>query len=54
VNPSHTFVYNDHPYWKSHCLDKDVRAAAETYDAPLLKDIIRFNEERVGENNGSC
>lgn len=51
VNPSHTFVYNDHPYWKSHCLDKDVRAVAETYDAPLLKDIIRFNEKRVGENN---
>ena len=46
VNPSHTFVYDDHPYWKSHCLDKDVPAIAEFTDAELLKAIIDFNEKQ--------
>ena len=44
VNPSHTFVYRDHPYWESHCLDKDVPAIANIADAPLLKAVIDFNE----------
>lgn len=46
VNPSHTFVYEEKPYWDSHCLNKDVPAIAETYDAKLLKDMINFNDER--------
>lgn len=46
VNPSHTFVYKDKDYWESHCLDKDVPAIANTYDAELLKDVIDFNERR--------
>ena len=46
VNPSHTFVYRDKPYWDSHCLNKDVPAIAEEYDAQLLKDMITFNESR--------
>ena len=29
IDPAHTFVYRDRPYWQSHCLDKDVRAIAE-------------------------
>lgn len=45
VNPSHTFVYDDHPYWESHCLDKDVRAIAKSEEAKLLLDIIDFNEK---------
>ena len=44
VNPSHTFVYRDKPYWDSHCLNKDVGAMAKTADAPLLDGIIKFNE----------
>lgn len=44
VNPSHTFVYGDHPWWESHCLDKDVPAIAEFADAPLLRSVIGFNE----------
>ena len=44
VNPSHTFVYDETPFWNSHCLNKDVRAVAEKYDAALLKSIIEFNE----------
>ena len=46
VNPSHTFIYRDKPYWESHCLNKDVLAIAETYDASLLKEIIRYNEKQ--------
>lgn len=46
VNPSHTFVYRDHPYWESHCLDKDVPAIANKYDMKLLKEIIKFNKRR--------
>ncbi len=44
VDPSHTFVYRDHPFWQSHCLDKDVPAIAEVYDAPFLKNVIAYNE----------
>lgn len=44
VNPSHTFVYKDKPYWDSHCLNKDVPTIAKTYDAKLLKEVIKFNE----------
>jgi len=46
VNPSHTFVYRDHPYWESHCLDKDVRAVGDEFDAPLIKAIVAFNEAK--------
>ena len=45
VNPSHTFVYETHPYWHSHCLDKDVTAIAKSENAELLLDVIRFNEK---------
>lgn len=43
VNPSHTFVYDDHPYWDSHCLNKDVPAIADAYDCDLLKAVIQIN-----------
>lgn len=46
VDPSQTYVFRDHPYWKSHCYDKDVPAIAETYNAKLLKAVIAFNERQ--------
>ena len=46
VNPSHTFVYKDTPYWDSHCLNKDVPAIANQYDMKLLKNVIEFNDEQ--------
>lgn len=46
VDNSQTYVFRDHPYWKSHCYDKDVPAIAETYDAKLLKAVIEFNERQ--------
>ena len=49
VNPSHTFVYRDHPYWESHCLDKDVPAIALTEDAEFLKAVIEFNMKKKNE-----
>lgn len=45
MNRSHTFVYDDHPYWESHCLDKDTRAIAKCVDAPFLESVIKYNEE---------
>lgn len=44
INPSHTFVYEETPYWSSHCLDKDVKAIAEEYDADFLQSVIDYNE----------
>ena len=41
---SHTFVYDDKPYWQSHCLDKDVPAVAENYKARLLQSVVEFNK----------
>ena len=46
VNPSHTVVYPDHPYWDSHCLNKDVPTIAFKYDAPLLNAVIDFNKKQ--------
>lgn len=45
VNPSHTFIYEEHPYYKSHCLDKDVPAIANTFDMELLKEVINYNNK---------
>jgi UDP-glucose 6-dehydrogenase len=42
-NRAHTFVYEDHPYWESHCFDKDLAAIAGVSDAPLVKAVIRYN-----------
>ena len=46
VNPSHTFVYDEHPYWSSHCLDKDVPTLAKWADAKLIKAVIEFNNNQ--------
>ena len=46
VNPSHTFVYEEHPYYDSHCLNKDIQAIANYGNAELLKDIIKFNNKQ--------
>ena len=46
VNPSHTFVYRDKPYWDSHCLNKDVSHVAYHEDAEFLINMCKFNEKR--------
>jgi len=42
---AHTFVYDEHPYWESHCFDKDLSAIASAADAPLIEGVIRYNEQ---------
>lgn len=49
INPAHTFIYNNTPFWNSHCLNKDVTAIAETYNAELLKSMINFNNKQQNE-----
>ena len=44
INRSHTFVYEDHPYWKSHCFDKDLRVISNQFNADFIRSIIDFNE----------
>ncbi len=44
VNPSHTFVYKDKPYWDSHCLNKDVQSIANQYNNEFIQNVIKFNE----------
>lgn len=46
VEPAHTFVYDERPYWDSHCLNKDVLAIANCFDASLLKSVITFNQSQ--------
>lgn len=52
VNPSHTFVYENHPYWDSHCLNKDVAYLANWADAKLLQDVVKFNNEQRRKYGG--
>lgn len=46
VNPSHTFVYKDHPYWDSHCLNKDVNYLATWADDQFLQGVVKFNDDQ--------
>ena len=52
VNPSHTLVFEDHPYYDSHCLNKDIPAIfndCEKYEPLFLKSIYYNNERFKGE-----
>lgn len=49
VNPSHTFVYDDHPYWDSHCLNKDIPSIAHQFEIELLESICKLNKKRKDE-----
>lgn len=51
VNPSHTFVYEEHPYYQSHCLDKDVPQAQVSIKSDLLKQVIDCNFKRKIKHN---
>lgn len=52
VNPSHTFIYREHPFWDSHCLNKDVPAIAITEEADFLKAVIAYNQDKKAEYSG--
>lgn len=52
VNPSHTYVYRDHPYYQSHCLDKDIPAITSTdCDTTFLDNVISYNAEKKTKFN---
>ena len=44
-NRAHTFVYDESPWWDSHCFNKDLRAITQFTDAPLIANIIEYNEQ---------
>ena len=50
---AHTFVYDGHPYWESHCFDKDLPAIAKVSDAPLIEEVIRYNEQCKARYGGA-
>ena len=55
INPSHTFVYRDHPFYDSHCWNKDLpaiikAAESEGYAPKFLRDVILLNEEWRRDN----
>ena len=45
IEASHTYIYDDHAYYDSHCLNKDVPVIANQFDMPILKKIIEENEK---------
>jgi UDPglucose 6-dehydrogenase len=50
INPSHTFVYKDNPYYDSHCLSKDIPAIIEAsteagYTPGLLRAMQEYNDK---------
>lgn len=55
---AHTFVYDDHPWWESHCFDKDLKALSTFSNAPLIDNIINYNQQcknkykQEGDTNG--
>lgn len=46
VNPAHTFVYSEHPYWDTHCLNKDVPCIAEHKCGDFLRNVIFYNDKQ--------
>jgi len=55
VNPSHTFIYPETPYYNSHCLNKDVPAIVSTAKElginTLLDQVVKLNDLRKKENS---
>ena len=51
IDPSHTFVYRSHPWYDSHCLNKDVAAIAEDSNSSFLKNIVEQNKSYKAGNN---
>lgn len=43
ISPSHTFVYQDHPYYDSHCFNKDIPAFNGQFHLPLMMAVEQVN-----------
>lgn len=51
VSPSHTLVFNDKPYYDSHCLNKDIPGLIdfckkEGIDIPLIESVDKINKAK--------
>lgn len=44
VHPSHTLVFENAPYWDSHCLSQDMNAITSAFPCDLLTAIILYNK----------
>lgn len=53
ISPSHTFVYEDKPYYDSHCFNKDIPALIKFAEGcvPLMVGVEKINLTRKGETN---
>lgn len=58
VNRSHTFVYSDHPFYDSHCLNKDIPALIAFckkigYNPKLLEQVVNSNTKFKEVSDGN-
>jgi len=55
INRSHTFIYGKHPFYDSHCLNKDlpaiIKASENVVDLRLLKAVVNINEIHKNDKN---
>lgn len=54
VSPSHTLVYDDKPYYDSHCLNKDIPALLSfcknnKVETPFMESIFQINKKAKGD-----
>ena len=54
MGDSHTFVYDDQPYYDSHCLNKDIPALIKFADnPPLISKMDEINRSKKNRNEKS-
>lgn len=44
INLAHTSIYDEHPFWDSHCFNKDVPAFTNDFDNKFANSILVYNE----------
>jgi UDP-glucose 6-dehydrogenase len=50
IGRPHTYVYDEAPYWDSHCFNKDVPAIANQFDMELMKAVNTYNNKMRTKN----
>lgn len=46
INPSHTIVFSEQPYYNSHCFNKDIPAFNEQFHGKLMECVEKINKEK--------
>lgn len=46
INSSHTFVYEDTPFYDSHCFNKDIPTFNNQFHLPLMLEVEEINNKR--------